>query len=77
MNTLLMTVFGILFSIALCCVVKVMILLGLGEPNVLLAEGETYLGWWLTLFFLTVFAGTLAGMVIDATLFVVSLIRKD
>lgn len=65
MATLQMTVFGFLFSIVLCCVVKVMCLLGYGEPNVITAEGETYLGWWLMLFFTTGFAGTLAGMVID------------
>lgn len=65
MATLQMTVFGFLFSIVLCSIMKVSFMLGYGEPNVITAEGETYLGWWLMLFFTTGFAGTLAGMVID------------
>ena len=76
MNTIAMTGVGFVFACALCCVMKVMILLGLGEPNVLVAEGETYAGWWFTVFFLTMFAGTLAGMVIDTIGFVYRCVNK-
>lgn len=77
MNTLLMTVFGILFSIALCLVMKAMFLLGYGEPNVIPEAGETYLGWWLMLFFTTAFAGTLCGMIVDTFGLIQRCLRKD
>jgi hypothetical protein len=45
-----LTLIGMMFATAFCAVLSVFFLFGIGHPNVLPEEGQTYIGWWAMMF---------------------------
>jgi hypothetical protein len=77
MNTLLMTVVGLVFSAILCSILAISFALGYAEPNVIPEDGQTYLGWWLMVVCASTAAFTIWGVVFDIVGTVQYLIRKS
>ena len=66
MNTIIMTVIGLVFSAILCSILSIAFALGYAEPNVIPEDGQTYLGWWFMVIGCSTVAFTIWGVVFDA-----------
>ena len=65
MNTLLCGLVGAGFSAVFTTIVCLMCYLGFGEPNYTVTEGQTYMGWVLTVFGSTTLSFVLLGLIFD------------
>jgi uncharacterized membrane protein YbhN (UPF0104 family) len=77
MNTLFMTVVGLIFSAILCSILSIAFALGYAEPNVIPEDGQTYLGWWVMLIGCSTVAFTIWGIVFDIVGTIQYMIRKS
>ena len=65
MNTLLFGLVGAGFSAGFTAIVCIMCYMGFGEPNYMVAEGQTYIGWVLKVFGSTALSFVLLGLIFD------------
>jgi hypothetical protein len=63
-HTVLLTLIGMSVAAGFCCMMAVLFFLGFGHPNVITAEGNTYLGWWAMLFGSVTIAVTGSGLLV-------------
>ena len=76
MNTIVGSLVGICFSAVFTGVVCLACYLGYGEPNYMATEGQTYMGWVLTLFGSTAAAFALLGLIFDTLGTIQYFVRK-
>lgn len=65
MNTIAFGLVGVCFSAVLTSLVCLACYMGYGEPNYTVTEGQTYMGWVLTLFGSTAASFALLGLIFD------------
>jgi hypothetical protein len=65
MNTIVGVLVGVCFSAIFTSVVCLSCYMGFGNPNYFPENGETYIGWALTLFGSTAMSFALLGLIFD------------